>query len=117
MATRSRIGIQNQDGSVTSIYCHWDGYPSGNGKTLVQHYMDRRRVEALIALGNISQLEDLVHYRHRAGQSFNTRLDKSVEEYFASDLEDYGYLFTLENKWVCICGKTRQEIALNELCE
>jgi hypothetical protein len=26
MATRSRIAIENQDGTVTSIYCHFDGY-------------------------------------------------------------------------------------------
>lgn len=25
MATRSNIGIVNQDGSITGIYCHWDG--------------------------------------------------------------------------------------------
>jgi hypothetical protein len=26
MATRSRIAIENQDGTVQSIYCHFDGY-------------------------------------------------------------------------------------------
>jgi hypothetical protein len=26
MSTRSRIGIENQDGTTTSIYCHFDGY-------------------------------------------------------------------------------------------
>jgi hypothetical protein len=25
MSTRSRIGIENQDGTTTSIYCHFDG--------------------------------------------------------------------------------------------
>jgi len=34
MATRSRIAIENQDGTVTSIYCHFDGYLSGVGKLL-----------------------------------------------------------------------------------
>ena len=29
MSTRSRIGILNDDGSVTSIYCHSDGYAEG----------------------------------------------------------------------------------------
>jgi hypothetical protein len=133
MATRSRIGIENQDGSVTSIYCHWDGYPSGNGKTLVQHYRDRSKVEALIALGSISSLEESIecpeghtyenpakgctvaYYRDRAGQSFIQQTDKSVGSYISSDLEDYGYLFTLNNKWVCICGRTRNEIPLNEM--
>jgi len=33
MATRSNIGIVNEDGSVTGIYCHWDGYPENNKVT------------------------------------------------------------------------------------
>ena len=27
MATRSRIAKQNPDGTIKSVYCHWDGYP------------------------------------------------------------------------------------------
>lgn len=25
MSTRSNIGVLNNDGTVTAIYCHWDG--------------------------------------------------------------------------------------------
>ena len=57
MSTRSRIGIAQDDGTVKSIYCHWDGYPSNNGKILLDHYTDRTKVESLIALGDISALE------------------------------------------------------------
>jgi len=60
MATRSRIGIENEDGSVSSIYCHWDGYPSNNGRILVAHYTDREKVKELIALGAISALKENV---------------------------------------------------------
>jgi len=56
MATRSRIGIENEDGTVSSIYCHWDGYPTGNGRMLVEYYSDREKVKELIALGSISSL-------------------------------------------------------------
>lgn len=56
MGTRSRIGIENEDGTVSSIYCHWNGYPSNNGKILVEHYTDREKVKELIALGDISSL-------------------------------------------------------------
>jgi hypothetical protein len=38
MSTRSRIAIENQNGSVTSIYCHFDGYISGVGKTIKRIY-------------------------------------------------------------------------------
>ncbi len=56
MGTRSRIGIELPDHSVVSVYCHWDGYPEGNGKTLVQHYLNREDVEELIDGGSMSSL-------------------------------------------------------------
>ena len=56
MATRSRIAIENEDGTVDSIYCHWDGYPSHNGKILKEHYSDRAKLKQLIELGSISSL-------------------------------------------------------------
>ena len=49
MATRSRIAIENQDGTVKSIYCHWDGYISHNGKISFENY-DREKLEKLIFL-------------------------------------------------------------------
>jgi hypothetical protein len=55
MATRSKIAIENQDGTVTAIYCHWDGYVDGVGKTLFENY-DREKLEQLIELGDISSL-------------------------------------------------------------
>ena len=56
MATRSRIAIENQDGTVLSIYCHWDGYPSHHGPILLENYTTQEKVESLIALGSISSL-------------------------------------------------------------
>lgn len=56
MSTRSNIGIENPDGTISAIYCHFDGYLSGVGETLQTHYQDRAKVERLIALGNISAL-------------------------------------------------------------
>ena len=41
MATRSNIGIVNEDDSITAIYCHWDGYPEHNGKILLNHYNNK----------------------------------------------------------------------------
>jgi hypothetical protein len=56
MATRSIIARQNPDGSLDAIYCHWDGYPDHNGKILKEHYRSAEKVDALIALGNLSGL-------------------------------------------------------------
>jgi hypothetical protein len=57
MSTRSRIAIENQNGSVTSIYCHFDGYISGVGKLLKNATQSIRKVEELIELGDISALD------------------------------------------------------------
>ena len=34
MATRARIGLKLDDGSIISAYHHWDGYPEWLGVTL-----------------------------------------------------------------------------------
>ena len=56
MGTRSRIGIRNADGTITSIYCHWDGYPAYNGRILLENYKDKETVLALMKLGDMSFL-------------------------------------------------------------
>lgn len=124
MATRSRIAIEHQDGTVESIYCHWDGYPTHNGAILNEHYRDRSKVEKLIALGNISSLAPEVeptgphsfknpqygvvvaYHRDRDDHMSKPRINQSRAGYFRSDIESYGYLFTKEGEWIYACGHT-----------
>ena len=54
MGTRSRIGVMHGD-KCKSVYCHYDGYLSHNGKILQEHY-DSSRANNLVALGDISSL-------------------------------------------------------------
>lgn len=61
MSTRSTISIKNQDGTFTGIYCHFDGYPSGVGVTLLEKYQDENKIRELIALGDISVLGEEVN--------------------------------------------------------
>jgi alkylation response protein AidB-like acyl-CoA dehydrogenase len=66
MATRSSITVKSgdkyvgvychNDGYPSGVYCHNDGYPSGVGETLFNHYNTQAQVEALVALGALSQL-------------------------------------------------------------
>jgi len=60
MATRARIGVLHPDGSVTSIYSHWDGYPNGVGKTLGENYSHQDRAKRLVAMGGVSVLEGTI---------------------------------------------------------
>ncbi len=63
MSTRSNIAIRNADGSVTSIYCHWDGYPTNNGKILLRAYKTPTKIARLIKCGAISSLRDRLFVR------------------------------------------------------
>ncbi len=57
MSTRSLIAIKNSDAkSCRSLYLHFDGYPSGAGRILIDHYNTEEKVEALLALGSLSAL-------------------------------------------------------------
>jgi len=128
MATRSRIGIENVDGTISSIYCHWDGYPKNNAVLLERHYQNREKVEKLINLGSISYLAPLVepttethsfnspeddvvvaYHRDRGEEYIGPRVDNSKEDYLSSDLEEYGYLYTLEGEWLVILSKEKIE--------
>ena len=61
MATRSNIGIVNEDDSITAIYVHWDGYPEYVGKMLLNHYNNDDIVNGLMDLGNLSILSESLH--------------------------------------------------------
>jgi hypothetical protein len=120
MSTNSRIGIQDGDGSIRSVYCHWDGYPSANGKTLYEEYQDREKVMALIELGDLSALhgalvpaEGVAHsffhpadgvcvayHRDRQDDYSNPRHDDTLEEFSERGCHSYGYVYTKENQWM-----------------
>lgn len=56
MSTRSRIGILNDDTSITSVYVHWDGLPVYRAPILAHHYNTTEKVKALLKLGDLSVL-------------------------------------------------------------
>ena len=58
MSTRSIIAATT-DGVTRSIYCHSDGYLEGVGATLLRSYTDGAKIDALLALGDISVLGEI----------------------------------------------------------
>jgi hypothetical protein len=113
MATRSTIGVLNGDNSVTSIYCHWDGYPEGVGATLHEHYTATESITNLMALGDLSVLgatigtqkefqtsdlndECLAYGRDRGETGVNAVTHGSVTEWLGGRRRagcEYGYLW------------------------
>jgi len=122
MATRSRIAIEKEDGSVESIYCHWDGYPEHNGQLLVDCYTSPLKVQHLIDLGSISSLAPnltaegphtfqnpekgvvVAYGRDRGETGVEKQIHPSVVDFFNGDIEEWGYLFTQEGEWLCKRG-------------
>jgi hypothetical protein len=112
MSTRGRIAIQLPDESILSVYCHFDNYPEGTGVNLVEHYSNREDVEELIDGGDISCLWTNVGWNNETlsetgplyyssrGEECPPHHDNNLEEYL-SEGEEYAYIFTLEDEWVC----------------
>lgn len=104
MATRSFIGIQNPNGTVTGVYCHHDGYLDGVGKILQENYTTAEAVAALVDLGSLSSLgEDLdvtqAYHRDR-GESLDVSTYGSLGQLrFGDGNYEYLYVFTPEG-WI-----------------
>jgi hypothetical protein len=117
MATRSTIAVKHEDGSVSQIYCHWDGYLSHNGKLLVENYNSLLAAEFLVSKGDLSVLaervtpnRDMVHSfevaqngvcvyygRDRGETNTEPKTYASVSEYFDTfTTEEYNYFFNGE---------------------
>ena len=112
MATRSRLGLQLSDGSILSVYHHWDGYPQWLGKTLVEHYNTQELVSELVDGGDMSccysdeifgkKLPEgtfAPEYYSARGEDCPPRLDKDLFEYLSNG-EEYAYVWE-EGFWTC----------------
>ena len=121
MATRSRIAIETEDGSVQSIYCHFDGYPSHNGEILLNHY-DYEKTLQLIELGDISFLdksldETIAYARDRGEDAANTKaqIKPNIESFFNGDIEEWGYLITTNGEWLTKSMEEENHNNLNKI--
>lgn len=122
MATRSTIGMTQEDGTIKAVYCHWDGYPTGVGADLVNYYNNKEKAEALISLGGFSALRQTLE-ETEAGvygdestpiRTFTGEKDwfenfNSGEEYFYLYREDTGWVYSEGGNWSLL--KTEEEVA------
>lgn len=103
------------EGRCRAIYCHFDGYPEGTGKTLLDHYASPEKVDVLIGLGDISCLkeeveadgEDKEHcmlaYARDYGEKLYPAREMTLEEFVRGDTgASYFYLFQ-NGRWLYSC--------------
>lgn len=113
MGTRSRIGILNDDNTVTSVYCHWDGYPEHNGKILYNYYNTKEKILELLSYGNISSLGENIgtahdfnkpvsgictFYGRDRGENDVLPFISESEKCYYDNGEEYNYLYK-DGKW------------------
>lgn len=122
MATRSTIAMEQPDGKVMQVYCHWDGYLDNNGRILQEHYTDRAKVLALMLLGDISSLRTEIGQAHdfdaryadsdpkaewtvaygrdRGESGTDARVFKDFKDYADNhQYEEYEYIFRSDDRW------------------
>src|SRR5574344_1455094 len=102
MGTPCAIGMKMEDGSVRAIRCNYDGYVAGAGVSLGGWYTDATKVEALLALGELSQLAEeladcVAFHRDRHEPMRPAKLFASIEDYLRTAKgemsADYLYLY------------------------
>ena len=110
MGTRSRIGLQLEDGSVLSVYHHWDGYPSGLGKKLVKDYNSKDKISELIDGGDMSscmsthnwdmeEVPEHVQYYSLRGEDTPPAHHDTLEDFLSYQCDgEYAYLWR-NNQW------------------
>ena len=105
MSTRSFIGMVNRDFTITSVYCHWDGYVEFNGKMLLEHYNTPAKVRKLLHKGDFSSLQenisDIQYYVDR-GDEDTGQITQSLDDFIKMCKEswcEYFYILKADGTW------------------
>jgi len=111
MATRSTIAVHHANGTISQVYCHWDGYLDHVGRLLVQHYNSQPLAEMLVNGGSISSLGEriepigehsfdnsekgtTVFYCRDRGEELTVEMYRDAADYRCNAMqEEYNYIF------------------------
>ena len=132
MGTRSTIAVVRADGSVKSVYCHWDGYLRHNGQILLDHYNSQELAEKVTSLGDISFLDErydpigkhtfkeceegttIVYSRDRGDTDAIGNTFSNLDLYHANDPnQGFDYLFK-DGQWTVNGAVLTQELINSE---
>ena len=113
MSTNSVVAYLRKDGSIVSSYVHYDGYETGVGMTLLEHYNSDERALAVSVGGYYSSLsEDLKESLEKSVHTEEVEMFDSMtefEEYLMENSHlEFGYLWT-GGKWM-VASWSREEV-------
>jgi hypothetical protein len=113
MGTRSTIALEFADGSVSQVYCHFDGYLDGVGADLVRGYSDPFELRELIDGGDMSSIGEPYTGRGESYEDTKARRFQNFDEYTAEcEQEEYDYILrNVDGKatWFVRCYATGDE--------
>lgn len=111
MGMHCYIAIENADGTIDYIFCHFDGYLAGIVPLLYKYYSDRTSVELLIKQGGIMILKPPSETMEPSSEPYDkTESAPNREAFYQQWKRDsvfyrayiqYYYLFTKDNRWEC----------------
>lgn len=120
MTVTSTIAKVNSDRSISAIFCNWDGDLAHVGKILLNNYYNEEQIDALLELGNLTDLGEtiggkvdfykfcqadgeksqcLAFERDRGEHSQPKKRFNSRDAYERYANQDYNYLFE-KNCWI-----------------
>ena len=113
MSTNSVVAYLRKDGSIVSSYVHYDGYETGVGMTLLEHYNSDERALAVSVGGYYSSLsEDLRESLESSVHNEEPEMFDSMTEFETYLMDnshlEFGYLWT-GGKWMVSSWTTTVE--------
>lgn len=119
MSTRSYICKELPNGKYKTIYCHSDGYIDFNGVILNDIYNTEKKVDKLLALGNLSSLGVVTDPDKRYEHNFDNpqkyvcvaygrdrqetdqeARELTLKQMFKNTWIEYFYVFDRNGKWL-----------------
>ena len=121
MGTSSTIALLKKDGTVDSVFCHWDGYLHHNGLYLYKYYSEINKIKDMLDLGGIislrekvvpplgqmhtfdNPLPDVTTFAKRDKGQYDSKKSEydNLEQYsLIGSFHEYNYLFNeVKNEW------------------
>ena len=123
MSTNSLVAYLNEDGTVVSSYVHWDGYATGVGEMLLEHYNSEERANDLAwCLGYASSLRETISESHEDRANTDEAVVYSDYHEFEEYIRECSYLEYVyvwdchSNKWLVASWENTKKKVHNGTC-
>lgn len=117
MSTHAQIAVEHNDNTVSSIYCHFDGYvQDGVGEALVNAVRTLPAAEELIKEGDVRSITynhgqiDAPSYHTLHGESVNISKFTNLATFFEyAQWQEFNYLF-IDGHWMLVNANTSKPV-------